>query len=173
MAESEVVPDDPQAAELRRRRVIAATSIATVRAASEKAARAKRVRRLQIGIGIAFASAAGLLAVVGVARRVPLALHTASDEAARPIAQVQLLAGSVHRSQKGRPSPSVASDGHFELGPGDEVTTESNGRGEVVLSDGAAITLEPSTHVRLSAATAEPQERVAGLDNGSVLAIRN
>src|SRR5258708_40308690 len=82
-AESEVPPDDPEAAELRRRRVIAATSFTIARAAGEQAAQAKRRRRLQIGV--AFAAAAAGLAGAGATERVPApGADYARRQAARP-----------------------------------------------------------------------------------------
>jgi hypothetical protein len=170
-ADAPVPPDDAAAAELRRRRVVAATALTIARSAS---ARTKKDRWLRIGV--AFASAAAVLAVAGVGWRLRSRLHHGADEAATSIAQVQLLAGSIHRSHPsshpGVPLPAVAPDGRLSLGPGDEVTTEPSGRGEIVLSDGVAITVESRTHVRLpdvvaSSAFAQTTEQV-GLDTGSV-----
>jgi ferric-dicitrate binding protein FerR (iron transport regulator) len=166
--ESPIPPDDPAAAELRRRRVVAATALTIARAASTRARRQRWLR-----IGTAFASAAALAAVVGVGWRVRSRLHAPRDEAPGPIAQVQLLAGSIHPSHQGQPVPAVGADGRFALGPGDEVATETNGRGEVALTDGVAITLEPRTHVRMPAAPARPAavaqvNEQLDLDAGSV-----
>jgi hypothetical protein len=168
--ESPIPPDDPAAAELRRRRVVAATALTIARSAG---ARAKRQRWLRWGT--AFASAAALAAVAGVGWRMRSRLHTVADEGAGTIAQVQLLAGSIHPSHLGQPLPAVGPDGRFALGPSDEVATEPNGRGEVVLTDGVAITLEPRTHVRMPdapspvrpVAVAQANEQL-GLDAGCV-----
>jgi hypothetical protein len=166
-AEAPVPPDDPTAAELRRRRIVASTALTIARAAD---AQAKRQRWLRIGT--AFASAAALLAVAGVGWRVASRSHRTTDDATSEIAKAQLLAGSIHRSHQGMAAPAVGADGRVGLGPGDEVTTDQNGRGEIVLNDGVAIALEARTHVRLpdvaaSSALAQASEQV-GLDAGSV-----
>jgi hypothetical protein len=166
-AEAPVPPDDPTAAELRRRRVVASTALTIARTAG---ARAKRQRWMRIGT--AFASAAALLAVAGVGWRSLSRSHRAADDATSAIAQAQLLAGSIHRGHLGMAAPAVGADGRVALGPGDEVTTEQNGRGEIVLSDGVAIAVEARTHVRLpdvaaSSALTQASEQVA-LDSGSV-----
>jgi hypothetical protein len=166
-AEAPVPPDDAAAADLRRRRVVAATALTIARSSS---ARAKRERWLRVGV--TFASAAAVLAVAGVGWRIRSRLHHPSEDATSSIAQVQLLAGSIHRSHPSLPLPTVAADGRLALGPGDEVTTEPTGRGEIVLTDGVAITVESRTHVRLpdvaaSSALAQATEQV-GLDAGSV-----
>jgi hypothetical protein len=166
-AEAPVPTDDPTAAELRRRRVVAATGRTIARAAG---ARAKKQRWLRIGT--TFASAAALLAVVGVGWRAGSRWHRAADDATSTIAQAQLLAGSIHRGHQGMAAPAVAADGRVALSPGDEVTTDQNGRGEIVLTDGVAIALEARTHVRLpdvagSSALMQGTEQV-GLDAGSV-----
>jgi hypothetical protein len=144
-AEAPVPPDDPTAAELRRRRVVAATALTIARAAA--GARSRKQRWLRIGT--AFASAAALLAVAGVGWRTATRAHRTAEEATSAIAQAQLLAGSIHRGHQGTAAPAVGADGRVALGPGDEVTTDQNGRGEVVLTDGVAIALEARTHVRL------------------------
>jgi hypothetical protein len=166
-AEAPVPPDDPTAAELRRRRIVASTALTIARAAD---AQGKRQRWLRIGT--AFASAAALLAVAGVGWRAASRSHRTGDDATSSIAQAQLLAGSIHRGHQGTAAPAVGADGRVALGPGDEVTTDQNGRGEIVLSDGVAIALEARTHVRLpdvtaSSALAQASEQV-GLDAGSV-----
>jgi hypothetical protein len=166
-AEAPVPADDPTAAELRRRRVVASTALTIARAAD---ARAKRQRWLRIGT--AFASAAALLAVAGVGWRAASRSHRTADDTTSAIAQAQLLAGSIHRGHQGMAAPAVGADGRVALGPGDEVTTDQNGRGEIVLSDGVAIALEARTHVHLpdvvaSSALAQASEQV-GLDAGSV-----
>ncbi len=160
-AEAPVPADDPTAADLRRRRVVASTALTIARAAS---AHAKRQRMLRLGT--VFSSAAALLAVAGVGWRMHSRLHRSADEPTA-IAQVQLLAGSIHRSHESLPLPAVAPDGRVALSAGDEVTTEPNGRGEIVLSDGVAITLESRTHFRLPDTAAQANEQV-GLDGGSV-----
>jgi hypothetical protein len=166
-AEAPVPPDDATAAELRRRRVVASTALTIARTAG---ARAKRQRWMRIGT--AFASAAALLAVAGVGWRAVSHSHRAADDATSAIAQAQLLAGSIHRGHLGMAAPAVGADGRVALGPGDEVTTEQNGRGEIVLTDGVAIAVEARTHVRLpdvaaSSALTQASEQV-GLDAGSV-----
>jgi hypothetical protein len=170
-AETEVPRDDPEAAELRRRRVIAATSFTIARAAKEQAEQARRRRWLRIGV--ATASAAAVLLAAGAVWRSRAAHEAQLAEAAGPAGHVQLLAGTIHPSHEGRPLPSVSSDGRYSLGPGDEVTTEPSGRGELTLTDGVAITLEPQTHVRLPEARAAGDKAAAlnervGLDMGSV-----
>jgi hypothetical protein len=166
-AEAPVPPDDPTAAELRRRRVVASTALTIARTAG---ARAKRQRWIRLGT--AFASAAALLAVAGVGWRALNRSHRAADDATSAIAQAQLLAGSIHRGHLGVAAPAVGTDGRVALGPGDEVTTDQNGRGEIVLSDGVAIAVEARTHVRLpdvaaSSALTQASEQV-GLESGSV-----
>jgi hypothetical protein len=166
-AAAPVPPDDPTAAELRRRRVVAATALTIARTAG---ARSKKQRWLRIGT--TFASAAALLAVAGVGWRAFSRAHRTTDDATGAIAQAQLLAGSIHRGHQGTAAPAVGADGRVALGPGDEVTTDQNGRGEIVLSDGVAIAVEARTHVRLpdvaaSSALAQASEQV-GLDAGSV-----
>jgi hypothetical protein len=147
LADESVPPEDPRAEERRRRRVVEATALAIARAANERATRRRWTRGAS-----AFASAAAILAAAGVGWRIGAGV--APVPSAPPVAMGEPLVGALHwvhegGSHEGAPIGSGAPAQRLVLGSGDEVTTEPGGRGEVVLADGVAITLESDTLVSL------------------------
>lgn len=157
LAEEEVPPEPAAAAEMRRRRVVEATALAIAR---EARANAARKRRLQIGV--AFAAAAALVVTAGAGWR----LRSGARVSDGAVAHASPIAGSLVRTHQGESLPPSA-----ELGPGDEVATEPGGRGEVVLADGVALTLESGTQVRLPETKQDPAEtgrEEVGLSVGKV-----
>jgi hypothetical protein len=139
LADESVPPEDPATLDRRRRRVVAATAVAIARASRERDKRRRWAR-----LGAPLAAAAAVLAIVGGLWKIRGATHAAADD---PVAVGEALVGDLHRSHQGAPLPVAA--GHVPLGPGDEVTTEPGGRGEIVLSDGVDITLESETRLKL------------------------
>jgi ferric-dicitrate binding protein FerR (iron transport regulator) len=143
-SETDVPQEDPAAAERRRRRVVASSALTIARVAHTRARAQTWVKR-----AVALASAAALVALgVGAWRAFSGAPHAAVDS---PAAQMRL-SGTVRAA-------------------GDDVMTDVGGRGELVLTDGVAITLEQQTRLRLPAASpagVSPADEQVGLDVGSI-----
>jgi ferric-dicitrate binding protein FerR (iron transport regulator) len=161
LADEGVPPEDDDAAEeRRRRRVVEATALAIARAANERAARRRWARG-----AVALASAAAILAVVGVGWRLRTGSPVAGDRAGA-VAVGEPIVGPLHWSHQGAPVGPGEPLRHLPLGSGDDVATEPGGRGEVVLADGVAITLESDTQVSLPDSATGATAGTGGSANG-------
>lgn len=147
LAEESVAPEDAATIERRRRRVVAATSLAIAREANAGAQR-RRLTRVVAWT----AAAAGVVAVAGAAWLGRSALRGGANDGApvadgASVAHGEVLAGALLRGHPGEPLAPLGP--HEALGAGDEVATDKDARGQVVLTDGVAITLEAETRLRL------------------------